>query len=828
MKKLLIKSVNEIISILFSLIAGSLIYFFIFKKGFGSVSGLFGLLASIAGCYGLCLIFRLILVYVTDRPRLDKYIAGMRKRAVVRILSFVLCLPCLIAIVAHFCGVKPSEMIYDTSLYTHGVTIDPKKNSISASDLELLKYNDRKAEETQMSLALESDDPSIFWTTFFHFSDPGNQHMTGNPRGRKWALFIALLGSVLLSGLLVSTIVSFFERHIDQWENGELRYRFKKKKYIVVIGGHESAATIIRQSVYHYQDTRYVIVMTSQRANDVRSVLQSHLTSEEFEKVIIYHGDRNSIEDLKSLEPYRTNINAIYVIGENLQDGSSDPALDPKNLECVRRIVDIRCDYDKRKEGRGKKRTDAQRLDCYMMFEHRSSFNAFIKTDLPKDFSSQLNFTPFDPYEIWAQMVISQDPLSINSSCTEYHYDPIDVRTKTVDGKNVEQKMDADSSCRVHLVVVGMSRMGLALAREAALVCHYENFAKQELLEELQLEQHSVFSSTEKISSQKGHLRTRITFIDMDMGNQRNNLFARNRNYFNLVRWSNPEITDLQNLEWHDGIADNNIYSHLKESRLEDPNFMDTEWVFIHGDIAQEEIHNYLRSEALDEHCFLNIAFCLPREDRNVSAASFLPEEVYLNAQQIIVYQRSSKGIIEQLSGTNANRKSTLYCKLKPFGMMSDCFDHNLLDLKLAKLIHYCRTEEDYAQIDFDKMTWHGKSLLQRWSSAFSSHGWYTKMRSGLGLGKEQKALFGRAEHNRWMSERLVALGERALTNEEYKLFLEGKLTKRALQYSPIHAHLDICSYWFLRKRDPETLDYDINRFERFMLAMNYINSQQK
>lgn len=63
----------------------------------------------------------------------------------------------------------------------------------------------------------------MFWGTYIHFIDPGNQDMTiGN--GRMWSACLAIFGMVLLNGLLVSSLISYFDKRTELWLKGGVRY----------------------------------------------------------------------------------------------------------------------------------------------------------------------------------------------------------------------------------------------------------------------------------------------------------------------------------------------------------------------------------------------------------------------------------------------------------------------------------------------------------------------------------------------------------------------------------------------------------------------------
>lgn len=70
----------------------------------------------------------------------------------------------------------------------------------------------------------KQESPNLFWSTYYHFVDPGNQHMTTSQSGRGWSALIAILGVFLLNGLLVSSIIGWIDSRKEKWLKGEVKY----------------------------------------------------------------------------------------------------------------------------------------------------------------------------------------------------------------------------------------------------------------------------------------------------------------------------------------------------------------------------------------------------------------------------------------------------------------------------------------------------------------------------------------------------------------------------------------------------------------------------
>lgn len=121
---------------------------------------------------------------------------------------------------------------------------------------------------------------------------------------------------------------------------------------------------------------------------------------------------------------------------------------------------------------------DRRNLPCHLSFEYqsRSKSSNWPISKRPSRMKAAFHFSATNFHENWAQRVL----VSGCCNCNGRHilYPPLDR-----DG------IRAQSDRYVHLIVVGMSRMGVAMGVTAAHIAHYPNFVTQ-------------------------GIRTRITFID--------------------------------------------------------------------------------------------------------------------------------------------------------------------------------------------------------------------------------------------------------------------------------------------------------------------------
>ena len=618
--------------------------------------------------------------------------------------------------------------------------------------------------------------PNLFWTILYHYIDPGNQHMANEGWSRFWACIIALLGCVLMNGILISAFVGWYERFVDKWRTGFARYDklLKRCQFIVIIGGNEIVPGIIKQIFERKTAPDYVVLQTSQNVEDLRKQLMSFLTAEDEKRVIIYSGERNSVDDMKDL--YLDYAQEVFILGDSIEDDYRKTHHDAINMNCLQLIAD---------ELKNKKRSK-EPLVCRVMFEYQTSFSIFQFADISDEISSVIDFRPFNYYELWAQRVFVNKKLSFLEQDLS-GYLPLEG----------ERPITSDSNDFVHLVIVGMSKMGIAMAIEAAHLAHYPNFVRNHTL------------------------KTRITFIDMNCLTEMKYFQGRFKELFSLSKWRSAFSQGNKNLYEESFDSSRWINTTLfSDGYYLGEDFIDVEWEFIEGGIETAEVHGYLKSAAENKQARFTLAICLPQDNQSVAAALYLPDEVYSKAIQILVYQRHNASIINSIS---LNNKINLYYKqLKAFGMLSEAYEDELQNIvyKVAKIFgdqYYTMYQEVNRKNNIresKRNNVRGKSkAAKRWSDIYNANTIWTKLRSicfsevEKTISEEDVKLLARTEHNRWILEQLL-MRFRPLSKEEQLKVRNKELDKDMLKGDKM-AHLDICSFDMLSEIDPVVMKYD-------------------
>ena len=612
----------------------------------------------------------------------------------------------------------------------------------------------------------ENNSMNEWWKYYYLFADPGSQ-MSIKSDSRVIGLIVSTLGSILLSGILISTISNAFERRADKCRSGFSYYRLQN--HVVIIGSDHMVHGLVNQLCESTDNT--IVVMTSTEVEKMRNMLHATLKNKRHSnRIVVNYGQRDS-------ETYLDKINVmhakeVYILGDTSEFDDIENYHDSLNVQCLTLIAKL-CKKIGRKD-----------LPCHVLFDYKTTYHVFQYANLSPEITNYVDFHPFNFYDSWARKVL----IAGGSEDENIRYKPLDYEPIT----------DKSSEKFVHFVVIGMSKMGQAMALQAAHIAHFPNYKKK---------------------------KTKITFIDRngreEMGEFKQKcgeLFKVSRStYIDADAWSSAEETrlecepviDEQRYITRYGIDKN--YMHLACDD-NDKEFIDVEWEFIKGDDHNPVVQRILEKYVSDPAAVMTVAVCLNITHESLRSAMHLPKAYYEKNIPILVQQRKTSTIVSTLNGRDFDEKKRdklLYKNLKPFGMTDDCYD-----LHLASSVEICKriaavygyyfdnnalpTHIDAAQAN---RLWRDTVITKRWSNIFAAASIPTKLRCiGINwdinkpcqlkaLTNEQVALLAEIEHNRWNVEELL-LGYRPVKQSEDEDIDKDKNKKD--EYKTRFIHYDI------------------------------------
>ena len=633
--------------------------------------------------------------------------------------------------------------------------------AICISVCSLIDTSDRLSYWEILGLFINSN--SVDWITDFKWTDLG-------------FLFIECLGAILFSGLVISIITNVISIKVEDIKEGHIHYKFND--HVVIIGYDDIVPSIIAKLL---QSSEYgkckIVLQTNGSISDIRNTLLTKLTKADLKKIFIYHAPRQSVEELEMLKT--VNAREIFIVGNR---ESTDH--DTENMYSFEELVNIH----KRKE------SDKQ-IPVTIWFENESSYAALQLNDISDDWKKYFTFRPYNFYKRWSNRLLTKSVYGAGVS---------EIKYPKLDHNGISPK----SNKHIHLIIVGMNRMGIALAKEAAHLLHFPNFNESTCTN-----------------------RTRITFIDDHADVEKDFFVGRLSRFFEI---SPILYTDLS----HDSFSEFKVLNPNKKHE----SFIDVQFEFIKGRVESDNVRQWLIQELKDTSAITSIAICLQDSFRAFGMAMYLPEEVYLrgrdnklipwevtNPDQVVnifVRQESSASLIHSFSkaANDASGGNKKYANLYPFGMLDDSFSLNYYSNRLAMAFNFVydyyfknnsTLPTSIPSVAILEGIWKKCPTSNQWSNLYLADSIDFKLRS-IGLtreslktenfefSQEQKDALAYTEHSRWDTEKLL-MGYRVLTDEEHRL---TKAEKKRLK-NGYFAHYDIVPFAKLTD-DDKKLDYNI------------------
>lgn len=552
-------------------------------------------------------------------------------------------------------------------------------------------------------------------------------------------LLTECLGTILFSGLIISIITNAIIGMVDSVKEGRVHYNLKN--HIVIIGYDTIVPSIISEldSSAVFSDSK-IILQASTHVDEIRNDLLSKLSKKSLKKVILIHAPRQSVEELELL--YTTNAREIFVVGDRTQSDH-----DAENIYTFETLVNIH-----------KKRGIDKIKPITIWFENEASYAALQLNDISAEWSKYFEFKPYNFYKRWANRLLTK---------SDYGKGEARIVYPELDHEGISK----DSSKHVHLIVVGMNRMGVALAKEAAHMLHFPNF-----------------------NEETGANRTRITFVDDNADIEMNFFIGRHPGYFEIAP---VKYLDLSNGDFRDSDYFDFIYQPQ-----DGKNFLDVQFEFVKGRVESVPVREWIKKELEDEHAITTIAICLHDPSQSFGMAMYLPEEVYTRGRDdlsrtwevvdkdkvvnVFVRQEKTGSLIKAFRNTASESKTNKkYANLYPFGMVDDSFAIDYYSNHLAMAFNYIydyyfthdkKLPSDIPPIEELLKLWKTISTSNKWSNLYLADSIEFKLRSigqtfksikNLSFSQEQIEKMAFTEHCRWNLEKLL-MGYRRL-NEKYK-----------------------------------------------------------
>ena len=583
------------------------------------------------------------------------------------------------------------------------------------------------------------------WQLYYNFSDSNQQDSIDSSLGwRRVIMALAtFLGTIIFGGMLISTLSNMLERRVELYRNGLTHYSLKN--HIVVIGAAPNAIGTVKRLLQTETNT-LIAVLTMSDVDGLRRSLNAQLGDEAMKRIVLNYGSRDSIEDLTDI--CIRSAKKVYVFGEDSEVDGKEQIHDSLNIKCVKIISELRKGCN-------------ELLPCVVAFDYLATYHIYQYADLENDVKHTIKFIPYNFNELWARKMFVG--VQYRNDSEKYALmTPLDYRPITSE----------ESEDFVHLIIIGLSRIGEAIALEAARICHFPNYRQK---------------------------KTKITIIDNNMQIEMDIFKQKCGELFNLCRWTYTDVLNAEN-NMTGGISDK--YRHLITDD-KDADFIDIEWHFINGYDANNQVREYIEDCIHDTHSITTIAICLNETHKSLQAAMNLPNAVYEKSIPVLVNQRQTDSMVKAL------KVGSRYANLWPIGILAEDLEDQLTTLiQYGKRInyiynYYCANGKSPERIDDNVASdqWEDVRISKRWSNIYSAASIWTKLRSLSGSDEVQPTeeliesrinVLAQMEHNRWMVEELL-LGYRPVNKQEDQAIDKDKKLK--VEKKKQYIHYDIRPY---------------------------------
>lgn len=584
-----------------------------------------------------------------------------------------------------------------------------------------------------------------------------SEHRNGNPQPYPISLLkiFAYFGAmVVFSGLLISILTNYFSRRIVDYKNGKTLYI--KNNHHVILGYDEIVPSIVL-NIFNSADTpkdTYVLIQSALPCDQVREKLQRSPANNYMNNIILNFGHRTSTKDLKKL--YLPNALGIYIVGDR-----SKPTHDSMNFESLVNIYNIL---------QPTPHNHLSKLVCVL--EDMDTLSVTQQVDLIASYQV-IGITPrfYNFYAEWARQVLIK----------EKYGERIELSGRGGTDREYPQKQGLKYQDReyLHIVIIGVNRLGVAIGTEAAKIIHYPNFER----------------------SRK--LKTRISFIDVRADEEMELFMTRYRQFFQVQSCYYKDCSQ-------DEIQEKRILpSKFKGTQAE---FLDVDFEFIKGNVFSTKIQSLLESWA-SENNPMSIFIAFRNQQKGLALALNFPRKVYDKSFAIYVRQTRSDALFGQLRAQIVsysrtyllegqkmveNRRESLYKNLYPFGMTDiacDILDQVQIQAELLMLLDRNDSiRQQVLTLEYEKSNWDKlkEDAHKKWYSQdislIEQNGYYymacaipyrlSILRNMRGLetkdesldlhdlNKEEVSSLVMTEHNRWNVEKLFS-GYQKLEIEE-------------------------------------------------------------
>ena len=423
-----------------------------------------------------------------------------------------------------------------------------------------------------------------FWNAVVSFLSPVPIRDDGNEWWLSLIKLIAyIVGLIVFSGISIATITTMIRTAGERFTNGTARYSLNN--HILFLGYDDMMIGTVRNELADNPNSDIVVAVPGNVA-EARNTIHQYLTNNQSERTIVIQASRIKFDDLKNAV-YVQKAQRIYIIGQPEEDTH-----DANNLKCLGLITGM-CYALQNKP-----------MCLYYMRNH-ATFSLMQRQNLTVDYLHDdicSSCTHYDKSNVEEYLGNYCEPFNFYESATRkllFNLHDYDNSLK-IDWHNAQNNLIKHPSLQPHLVIVGMSEMGTALAKAALMAIHYPN------------------------------KKLKISFVDSNAYEEMHYFIGRYESFFNNCNYVYRNLDDS---------AKDNVH------KPNGSDFLDVEFEFIQCDVAHPKLKELLMQSVVNkDNEIMTIAVCSNDAPRNMAFVLYLNRAILENVP-IWVYQKNNTGM---------------------------------------------------------------------------------------------------------------------------------------------------------------------------------------
>lgn len=378
------------------------------------------------------------------------------------------------------------------------------------------------------------------------------------------------IGFVLLTIILIPLITNYLRSMGERYLDGTLD-KYSWKNHVLFLGFDNMMLCTLIEKV-RSADGNKVVIAVPHGVRHIRERLHEIFSAKDMQSIEVVQCNKCDKEDLK-LKARICEASEIFIIGQ-----PDEPMHDANNLQSLDKILNIVCDN---------KSVDVD-FHCYIHIRNIVSFslmqrirnegkrkeakNKVDESERQKNLKRlRERVMAFNFYENIAGNLLS-----------DFEHNKT---LMLLDEQNEHKRLSNSPNAIAHLVILGMTQMGTALAREAIMVAHYPNH------------------------------RLKITMVD---GNAREEMYYFMGRHKQLFEHCRNTFWDL----------DADSQEKMVWCENPDDSLVDLEFEFIQGSIAHPKLMDQIEEWAKDNSQILTLTICTNDSPKNMATALYLPRTV--------------------------------------------------------------------------------------------------------------------------------------------------------------------------------------------------------